>query len=219
MKKLISYILTFLLIITLIALVLITCVKEKALTSDNVLKMFDNTNFYENTYKTLNENFSNYMEQSGLDESVIKDICTEDDVKNGVETILGNIYEGTNNEINSESVREKLVSNINNSLSGTKITPDMQKAIDTFVDTIVNEYTSTMSHFKYESQINDVYSKVNKLTKFGEKAGIVAVIAFVVVLLLLNIKNINRFLGQIGISLTSSGAFLLISNFIVSDIN
>ena len=46
-----------------------------------VLEQMETNNFYSETYKLVESGFENYIGQSGLDEEVIKNICTEDKIK------------------------------------------------------------------------------------------------------------------------------------------
>ena len=165
MKKLISYILTFLLVIVLIALVLIACIKEKVLNIDNILQIFDNVNFYENTYKTLNENFSNYIEQSGLDESVIKDIITVEDIKTEIRNCIESIYNNTKYTINKEDIEKRLNENINNYLEENhrKLNSSEENAVSTFVSKISSVYASEVFPIDLISKININLKKISNI--------------------------------------------------------
>ncbi len=210
MKKLISYILTFLLVIVLIALVLIACIKEKVLNIDNILQIFDNVNFYENTYKTLNENFSNYIEQSGLDESVIKDIITVEDIKTEIRNCIESIYNNTKYTINKEDIEKRLNENINNYLEENhrKLNSSEENAVSTFVSKISSVYASEVFPIDLISKININLKKISNIVDIANISLYVSVVVLLLLLIIINIKNIMKVLNYIGVSLLSSGIVL-----------
>ena len=210
MKKLISYILTFLLVIVLVALVLITCVKGKILNSDNVLKIFDNTNFYENTYNTLNENFSNYMEQSGLDESVIKDIITVEDIKTETKNCVESIYNNTKYTINKDDIERRLNENINSYLdkNNRKLNSNEKKAIDTLVSKISDLYATEIFPIDLISKVNINLEKISNIVDLANVFLYVCAGVLLFLLIIINIKSIMKVLNYVGVILLSSGVVL-----------
>ena len=218
MKKLISYILTFLLVIVLVALVLITCVKGKILNSDNVLKIFDNTNFYENTYNTLNDNFSNYMEQSGLDESVIKDIITVEDIKTETKNCVESIYNNTKYTINKDDIERRLNENINSYLdkNNRKLNSNEKKAIDTLVSKISNLYATEVFPIDLISKVNINLEKISNIVDLANVFLYVCAGVLLFLLIIINIKSIMKVLNYVGVTLLSSGIVLFAPKIFVA---
>lgn len=218
MKKLISYILTFLLVIVLVALVLITCVKGKILNSDNVLKIFDNTNFYENTYNTLNENFSNYMEQSGLDESVIKDIITVEDIKTETKNCVESIYNNTKYTINKDDIERRLNENINSYLdkNNRKLNSNEKKAIDTLVSKISDLYATEVFPIDLISKVNINLEKISNIVDLANVFLYVCAGVLLFLLIIINIKSIMKVLNYVGVTLLSSGIVLFAPKIFVA---
>ncbi len=218
MKKLISYILTFLLVIVLVALVLITCVKGKILNSDNVLKIFDNTNFYENTYNTLNDNFSNYMEQSGLDESVIKDIITVEDIKTETKNCVESIYNNTKYTINKDDIERRLNENINSYLdkNNRKLNSNEKKAIDTLVSKISDLYATEVFPIDLISKVNINLEKISNIVDLANVFLYVCAGVLLFLLIIINIKSIMKVLNYVGVTLLSSGIVLFAPKIFVA---
>lgn len=218
MKKLISYILTFLLVIVLVALVLITCVKGKILNSDNVLKIFDNTNFYENTYNTLNDNFSNYMEQSGLDESVIKDIITVEDIKTETKNCVESIYNNTKYTINKDDIERRLDENINSYLdkNNRKLNSNEKKAIDTLVSKISDLYATEVFPIDLISKVNINLEKISNIVDLANVFLYVCAGVLLLLLIIINIKSIMKVLNYVGVTLLSSGVVLFAPKIFVA---
>lgn len=215
-KTVINYIIVILLTLAIVGLAGIKIASSTILSEAYVFKMLEKSNYYDSLHDNLISNFEKYIAQSGLDETVLDGIATKEDIRKATETILANMYEGTNKEIDTNVIRENLVANINRSLEGITITENMQTAINTFVDTIVEEYRVTMSQTKYEAQINDMYKKADKLIQIGQIATAIAIIVLIILLAVLNYKRFYRGISLFGVAIMSSGAFLAITNLIVN---
>lgn len=156
-----------------------------------IIKKLDETNFYSETYKLVESNFENYIGQSGLEEDVIKNICTEDKVRKDINIILSNIYNGTKEEINTSEVANKLNSNIDEQ---NVRTAKNSEAINEFVEHICQSYKDTIISTKYDATINNQYEKIiQKLVKI-ETIIIVVLIISIIILIALNIKDLLKIL-------------------------
>lgn len=156
-----------------------------------IIKKLDETNFYSETYKLVESNFENYIGQSGLEEDVIKNICTEDKVRKDINIILSNIYNGTKEEINTSEIANKLNSNIDEQ---NVRTAKNSEAINEFVEHICQSYKDTIISTKYDATINNQYEKIiQKLGKI-ETIIIVVLIISIIILIALNIKDLLKIL-------------------------
>lgn len=156
-----------------------------------IIKKLDETNFYSETYKLVESNFENYIGQSGLEEDVIKNICTEDKVRKDINIILSNIYNGTKEEINTSEVANKLNSNIDEQ---NVRTAKNSEAINEFVEHICQSYKDTIISTKYDATINNQYEKIiQKLGKI-ETIIIVVLIISIIIIIALNIKDLLKIL-------------------------
>lgn len=155
--NLLKFIFITILTICLITLCAITIASSTVLNKNYVMQKLEETDFYSGTYKLVESNFENYIYQSGLDEEVLNNICTQDKVKNDINIMLDNIYNGTNKTIDTTEISTNLNANIDK--LGIK-TKQNEKAINEFVNHICNEYTDTLVHSQYENKINNVYKKL-----------------------------------------------------------
>ena len=178
-----------------------------------ITSKLEETNLYHETYELVKSNFENYIYQSGLDEIVLEDICTEEKVKNDLNTILSNIYQGTDVKIDTTEIAD----NLNKNIDELDIkTSSNAKAIDQFVQHICDEYTDTILHTKYEASINEIYSKaVDLLEKINNIVMIVTVVS-AILLIILNIKNISKLIQNVGSALLASSVFVLVAHNIVT---
>jgi len=156
-----------------------------------IIKKLDETNFYSETYKLVESNFENYIGQSGLEEDVIKNICTEDKVRKDINIILSNIYNGAKEEIDTSEIANKLNSNIDEQNVRTS---KNSEAINEFVEHICQSYKDTIISTKYDATINNQYEKIiQKLGKI-ETIIIVVLIISIIILIALNIKDLLKIL-------------------------
>lgn len=182
-----------------------------------VLEQMENNNFYSETYKLVESGFENYIGQSGLDEEVIKNICTEDKIKNDINIILSNIYEGTNEKIDTSEISNNLNSNIDKENVRTS---SNSKAIDEFVEHICQSYKDTIISTSYENTINEKYSKIiQKITKV-QNILIIAIIISIIGVIALNVKDILKLLFWTESAVLSSAVMqLAITTVIKSKVN
>ena len=110
--NLLKFIFITILTICLIALGAITIASSTVLNKNYVMQKLEETDFQSGTYKLVESNFEKYIYQSGLDEEVLKSICTEDKVKNDIDLMLSNIYDGTNKTIDTTEISTNLNQNI-----------------------------------------------------------------------------------------------------------
>lgn len=202
--NLLKFIFITILTICLIALGAITIASSTVLDKNYVIQKLEETDFYSGTYKLVESNFEKYIYQSGLDEDVLKSICTEDKVKNDINLMLSNIYDGTNKTIDTAEISTNLNTNIDK--LGIK-TKQNEKAINEFVTHICNEYTDTLVHSKYENQINNVYKKaINNLNKVYNAILIVTVVDLILILVINN-KKVSKDLQDFGIAMMATSIF------------
>lgn len=215
--KIMKFIAITILTICMIFIGIKTIVSSTILEQEYVKSKLEETNFYAETYKLAKSNFENYIYQSGLDEVVLENICTEEKVKNDINIIIKNIYEGTNTQIDTTEISNNLNSNIDK--LGVR-TSKNQQAIEQFVAHICDEYTDTILHTKYEDNINNKYTKVTKTLDKIYNITLIVLVIDIIVLVVVNIKEISKFLQNIGIALFSTSIFeLIVCSTINSKVN
>lgn len=196
--KIIINILKFIIMVILTVCLLFVGIKNVVtstmLNKKYILQKLDETNFYSETYKIVKSNFENYISQSGLDEDVLENICTEDKVKKDINIIISNIYDGTNEEIDTAEIAERLNSNIDKQNVRTS---KNNKAIDEFVNHICESYRDSIINTKYDKTINTLYEKTLRNLEKINKIVITISIIGIVLLVVLNIKNISKILANL----------------------
>ena len=204
--NLLKFILITILTICIIALSFITIAFSTIFNKDYVIQKLEENNFYSEMYKLVESNFENYIYQSGLDEEVLDNICTEEKVKEDIDKMLSNIYDGTEQKIDTTEIANNLNENIEK--SGLKNSQN-ENAIKQFIEHICDEYTNTLVHTKYENQINEVYEKlINYLNKIYRVA-LIALVIDIIAIIIINKKKISKDIQQIGIAMFATSFFVL----------
>lgn len=215
-KTIIKYIVTIILAIAMIAYFFISLVSSTILSEQYILSKLDETDYYNKIYEYVKSNFENYIYQSGLEETVLEDVVSKEKIRKDTGIIISNLYDGLNQKIDTQEIRDNLNKNIKETLEDQDMTVTQQNAIDTFIDHICNEYTDTMSHFSFEQQVNQVYQKVIKYMDLSKKVLLITIGLDILLLLVLNLRRIYKFVSLVGVSLTTTGAFLTIVNLFVN---
>ena len=216
MKTILNYILSIVLAILLIAIFFVNIVYNTVLNENYILAKLEKENYYTKIHKQIEENFENYIYQSGLEETVLNNIVTIDKVKDDTKIIIGNIYRGTKQEINVEKIREKLNTNIQNSLSTTHMTENQKKSIDTYIDQICNEYKVTISYYSFTTKIGDNFTNILKIINQVKNVLLIIIGIAFLLLFVLNLKGFYKFISFSGISFAVFGLILVCFNVLVN---
>lgn len=215
--NIIKFIVLTILTVCIVSAGIITIVSSTILDQSYIMQKLEETNFYSDTYELVKSNFENYIYQSGLDEEVLNDICTKEKVKQDLNLILTNIYQGTDKKIDTTEIADKLNANIDKlDIKNSK----NSKAIEQFVTHICDEYTNTLIHTKYENDINEMYSKVTKLLDKLYNAIVIVMVVDIIILIIINIKKSRKIIQDLGIALLSTSVFnIIINNIVNSKVN
>lgn len=211
--NLLKFIFVMILTVAIIGLGLFSIAFSTVLNKDYVVQKLEETDFYSGTYKLVESNFENYIYQSGLDEEVLKEICSQDKVKKDINIMLNNIYSGTNQSIDTTEISEKLNANIDK--SGIK-NKQNESAINEFVKHICQEYTDTLVHSKYETEINKMYNKINTLLNKVYNTLLIVFFIDLILIIIINKKKISKDIQALGIALMSASMFQIVACQIIT---
>lgn len=209
MNKLLKYIFAILFYLSLTIVVLINILNSTILSKEYILNKLEESNYYNNIYTEVENNFENYIYQSGLDPIVLENIVSRDKIKEDTNIIISNIYDGNNKGIDLEVIRNNLFTNIDKSLEDRYLSEENKKAINKFIDIIINEYEDTIMNTDYSSKINTGISSINNKINMINIIMIILVIISILSLILLNIKKKRRKLSIFGIPLLALGLLLI----------
>lgn len=219
-KNTISIILAFLLMLSILLTVALQIVSSTILNKDYIFGKLDEANYYNNVYEQIKDSLAGYIGPSGLDEEVLENIYTREQVKEDINLIINNIYENKDDKINTEDIKEKLQNNIEASVGSGLLTKENKKSIEDFIDKIADEYVQNISHDPYFEKLGIIMNKAKDIV--GKVDGIIIFVPIIlaVVILLLNIKQISSAIRFISISILTSGLIgIVIKVFLETKIN
>lgn len=209
LKKIITFILMLIVTISTLTYIIINLINNSIMEETYILSKLSKNSYYAKTYNLLESNFENYVQQSGLEENVIRNIATEEQIKKDTQIILANIYDGTNEEISTEPVRTKLDENIKKSLGSRTLNQSEINAIEQFKNVICEEYKKTILHTGYEKNIFNLYQKTAKYIKLAQKIMILTSGIAIILIIILRSHKIYKAISCIGTAMLSTGGLLL----------
>lgn len=211
--NIIKFIIITVLVICSIAMGILNIVSSTILEKEYIISKLEETNFYGETYELVKSNFENYIDQSGLDETVLNDICTKEKIKNDINIIVSNLYEGK--DVNIETT--EIAQNLNNNIDNLKIKNTRNsKAIEQFVEQICKEYTETILHTKYENKVNQIYKDAKETIHLVYTACLMGIVISGLLVLVINFKKVSKDLQDIGITALATSVFNIIACKIVT---
>ena len=216
MKKVISYILSFILVLMLLSLCLLAILKSTILNEEYLISKLEEANYYERMNGEIIEQFKNYTIQSGLSDDVLENLFTEDKLKQDINNVINSIYTGEALEISTSEIRENLKENILAEVEKEGKTVDFEdEAMAEYLKAIESAYESQVSYST--STINSIGSTFEKIISLAKTAQTILVTVIVVVAILLIAINIKVIFGlnYIAISGMASGLFILVSRIML----
>lgn len=221
-KYIVNILISFLIIFVVFAIIATNILNSKILNKNYMLSKLEETEFYLQISREIESGFENYIYQSGLPEDTIKDLFTEEMIKNDVDTLVSHVYEGKEIVLSSEQLRNNLDNKIQEYIKSQNLNLNEQgkKNIKEFEDLIVNEYNNNIN------VSNTVYEKANSgielLQRISDKISklpVIMLIILIVILFIINIKDLLLAINFLGISSLSIGILLKLGvNLIFSNV-
>ena len=204
-KKVISYILSILLVILLSATILLVNLNFTVLNKSNIKAHISKTNYSEGIYNIIVDSCNNYIMSSGFDESIIDGIIKKEDVEKDVDRIIDSMFDKSDVNIETNEIKEKLNSNIE------KFAQDNNYAIDETTKNSINEFEETIEETYRRNIIylQDIANKIGKYIEMATRIIKIAIIALAIVslILLLIILKLNK--PSIGIVMLATGILFI----------
>ena len=191
MKIILSYITKFIQSISFFLLTLSTILLFTIFNETYTLDLLEKNNYYQELYTTTKEEVSNYLEQSGLEESILDDVITENNIQKTITTTLDNLY--TNQEIKNDTtmITEALTTKINDYVKENNITVENKNTIPTLVAKLVSIYQEEVSYNNTFEKVRPMFNKAHQLTKIILVASIlVSLITYLINRYLFKDRNI-----------------------------
>ena len=211
MKNIIAYILSFILTISIVLSILVGVLSNTILSKSYFLGKLDEISFYNRISEEIEDTFQNYILQSGMDETVLENIYTKEKLQQDIQNVVAALYENQALSIETESIKEKLLQNIEDFLAEKQLEIDNYEEVNIFIHTIADTYKDGIVYSgKIMKQLAPLTSKA--ITQVRNIQPIVyattAIIAFLVIAISWKEKsNIAKYLG---ISMLAAGGTVMI---------
>ena len=204
---------SFLLMICILALTIITVLSKTILDRQYIMNYLDEQQYYSELKPIIEEKFDEYLLQSGLEEEVIRNIITEEKIKEDIELIIYSMYEGKEYEIDTSILKEQLDKNINMYLENNNIVLNGEESIREFIDLIDKNYRTQILDLPILQSSNTIYSTIMTFINYITIA-ISVFIGVLILILILSTKPTLMFLNYIGIGLLATGILLFFPKII-----
>lgn len=216
-KVILNIILSFALMLGITAIV-VTVFAGRMLKEDYILSKFEEIDLYTQVLKEVESEFENYIYQSGMDVSIIENICTKEKVENDIKQVIDSLYTKEEVEIDTTEIQEKLDEEVDKFVEAQnrKISEEEKTNIETFKNTLIQSYRNSIGFYQIGSDsIQENLPKITSKIDMARTAVIIFTIVILGLLIVLNCKELLVGVNYICISLLSSGILLLlISNLV-----
>ena len=108
-KVIARFIMELILTISIISFIILQLVSKTLLNESYILSSMEKGDYYNKTYEAIESNFENYIQQSGLDEKILENLVTKEQVKEDTKKIILNIYNGINEKLSTEKLKQKIL--------------------------------------------------------------------------------------------------------------
>ena len=218
LKRVVSLISSFILVLSLGIMLANNLVKTKLLDKDYIEEKMKESEFHEQISREIQSSFDEYSLQSGLPEGTLDDLFTDSMIERDVSSILNCVYDGTQISLSDKAVREKLDEKINNYIESQNmlLTAEGKANIETFKEIIVEEYKNNINiSSKGYVKLHEI---VMKFKSVSDEIGVLPwMLGFVfgALIIWLNSNNLLRAMKHISTSILSFGMLLKISVMII----
>lgn len=223
LKTSLNIVLSFLIIIVIFSILALNILEKKILNKDYILNKMEETEIYIQISREIDSGFENYIYQSGLPVNIIKNLYSNEVLRNDVNSIVNAIYDGTEIEVSDDIIRKNLDNKINEFLNSEnkKLNKQGQKNVEKFKDLIVKEYKNNISlKENICKKANELLIKIEKIVDKLKVILPIIIIVIGIILLINNFKNLLKIINYVGISFLSVGVLIKIGiSIIFSKIN
>ena len=207
-KDITKYIIAFFIALFIVLLSLLTLLKTTIYNKDYIKDTLQKSNYFKLVSDSIDNNMKDYMVSSGIDESVLNDLYTKEEIKEDIFNYIDNVYNGSLVEFNENKIKQRLTDNINNYYSSKNITISDKKAVDDFVNNMSSIYKS-------EIRFYDTLNNYIKLLKKSQKIITISIIILVGLVVIPFAYLVYKRFNYIGIIMSSGGLMLLFIRYMV----
>lgn len=208
LKRLYYYLAELILSLLILILFLAFIAKITLLNPNFLLKLTDKNNYYQEIYNSIETEMTYYVDSSGLDESVVRNIINEDIVKEEVQEFINGLYTNQKYELKTDDFKLKLRNRIDSYLEENNLT-GKEEDINSFVNKMTSIYTNKIT---FGDKINFVSSLLVKAEKLVSTV-IIILLVVIIVFYLFSKVICHKYL--LSIPLMTSALLIFLGNYLI----
>lgn len=216
-KKIILYILTFILSLGTFAMIALGIFSNTILNKKYVLDTLERNNYYERTYANIQEGINNYAMQSGLEQEIFENLYSREKITQDIYQVVDSIYENKEVKINAEEIKEELDSRIYRVLEEHQKMPEQKEkeSIQNLENVISETYVSGIV---YSSEIVAKISQpLQKVLQMMPKLFMINIAFVCILLIIIGIVSKKESFRYFGISFITSGILSILLQLFAGD--
>ena len=205
-RKILSYLLGFVLALLIIVQTILVCTYNNVLNEVNIQIQLKNTSYYYNIYSIIENTAKDFVMQSGFNEIVLDGVITESKVQNDLNSIINCVYNNKKIEINTNEMKEILHKNIKKQIEIKNYEVDKQTQIEIneFEESIIKEYKANMFYSE------DVINVITKYLQQVKQMALIGIIVMFIIIAVLGFMVFKLNKPTLGISFIIAGLFSII---------
>ena len=205
-KKIITFILNFILVILCIIAFMVILISNTALNNEYLKSMLKENNFYERSYSDIKDGFVSYTMQSGLELEILDNLVSNKKVESDINARLDAILNNKEAKIDTTFLKAELDYRINTALeNNNRIPTENEKiSIEKYENAIEECYDNGILYGNYSKKLHIPSDLVSKYFKYI----IFAIIVDAVLIIIIN-RKLKTIFNSLGVILLPAGVLIL----------
>ncbi len=166
LKLIFYYLIEFVLSLLVLALALLMIFKITLLNPKYILRQFEKNNYYEELYQNIETEMTYYVDQSGLEESVVTGVIDKNIIEDEVKGLIMSLYTGDKVTITTENLKNSIRNNIEEYLKVNNLTAK-EEDIELFLKEMEDVYINKITLNNKLNSVSKALVKINDLLVKG----------------------------------------------------
>ena len=210
LKVILSYLLGFILSVSISVLCLLLILKFGIFNKNYLLDLLKTNNYYESINNSIKEDIEDYMTSSGLPNSVMDEVFSLNDVEKDINGYIDSLYEGKVYNVDTTVFEDKLKNNINDYVKSLNLGIDNTDELDLFIKDTADIYTKEVKLYNMLDGLANKYLKLSHILSCVLIGACVIVGVFSILIIIFNKINI-------GSCIMSSGIIMILFRLFIFD--
>lgn len=218
-KKIIIYIMNFFLVIFIFTLSSLLIFSNTILNKQYIKEILEKNNYYEKTYYNIQNDFENYILQSGLDKDILNNLYDMEKVNSDINMVIDAIYDGSEIKVDTTKIIQELDDRINEVLKQNNREPEKEEReeIEIFENTIAQVYYDGITYSIDDvKEISNIIKQLKVAIKNIEMILIVVSILELLIILFIN-KSVRKNANTLGIMMLTVGIIGIAIKILIGD--